>query len=160
MRRAMMKRTLLTTIAAVFSSMFIAAILFAGTTVPDSFEMNTSAYEEHTYNLVPFSHKKHITEYNTTCGDCHHDDKGKPLANLKEGDNVQKCIECHSKPGRVPKEEKGLSDAEKRQYHAEAMHDNCKTCHKEHNNKVKKETGKKGEAPTSCNSCHPGGKKK
>lgn len=153
----MTKRTVFTMIAAVFSSMFVAAILFAGTTVPDTFNMETKAYEKHTYQLVPFTHKKHVTDYKATCGECHHDDKGKPLTTLKEGDNVQKCIECHKNPGKKPAKEK-LSDQERRQYHAEALHDNCKDCHSEHNKKVKKDTGKNGEAPTSCNKCHPGGK--
>ena len=152
----MTKKTLLTMIAAVMTSLVLAAILYAGTTVPDSFEMKTKEYSEHTYNLVPFSHKKHAVEYKATCGDCHHDDKGKPLANLKEGDDVKRCIECHKKPGRTPKGSK-LKGKEAREYHAEAMHDNCKECHKTFNKGVKDKADK---APTSCNDCHPGGKKK
>lgn len=157
----MTKRTLLTAIAAVFSSLFVAAILVAGTTVPDTFEMKTEAYTEHTYHPATLTHKKHVEDYKIACGDCHHDDKGKPLTGLKEGDNVQKCIECHKIPGRKPAAKKGepkLTDAQAREYHAEALHDNCKGCHSDHNKKVKKDTGINGTAPTSCNDCHPGGK--
>lgn len=153
----MTKKTLLTLIAAVFTSMFIAAVLYAGTAVQDSFTMETKEYTEHTYNLVPFSHKKHAEEYKSTCGDCHHDDKGKPLTNLKAGDDVQRCIECHKDPGKAPK---GVKGKEARQYHAEALHDNCKDCHKKFNKSLPKDAKKSDKAPTSCNDCHPGGKKK
>ena len=30
------------------------------------------------------------------CGECHHDKDNKPLNNLKIGDDVQNCIECHN----------------------------------------------------------------
>lgn len=142
---------------------FFAAAINAGTSVPDVIKMKSDGYKKHTYNIVEFTHKKHVDQYKASCGECHHDQNGKPLENLKTGDHVQKCIECHKIPSRKPKAKKGapkLSDKERREYHAEALHDNCKECHKDFNKKVQKKTGKKGGAPVSCNKCHPGGKKK
>jgi hypothetical protein len=139
---------------------FMAGTIQAGTQVDDVIKMQNPAYSEHTKGIVEFTHKKHATDYGAACGDCHHDDKGQPLADLKEGDDVQQCIACHSKPGEVPKElkkewrDKKLKKEETnklaREYHAEALHDNCIGCHKTWN----KENNSKA-APTSCTKCHP-----
>ncbi len=111
-------------------------------------EMN-SAYP-HKKGLVPFTHSKHINEYNTVCGECHHDDKGQPLDGLKMSDDVQSCFDCHSKPGERPKGKKPkLSKNERLEYHAEALHYNCKGCHKSYNKKNKTRV-----APTICKKCH------
>ena len=74
--------------------------------------------------------------------------------------DVQKCIDCHKKPGEVPKElkqewkakkvKKSEKDILAREYHAEAIHDNCRDCHKKHNKKTKTK-----DAPTTCAKCHP-----
>lgn len=154
----MSKRSVLVICAAVFSSMFIAAGLFAGTTVKDTFKMESKIYTKHTYAAPTLTHKKHVDTYKAKCGDCHHDSKGKPLANLKAGANVQKCSECHKKPGKKPSGGAKLTDQQKREYHAEAVHDNCIGCHKDFNKKAGKDAGKK--APVGCNDCHPGGKLK
>ncbi len=147
--------------AMTFGIFFAAASLYAAsTTVPDVVKMDNPAYEKHTKPIVTFTHKKHATEYATAnpdlfkngCGTCHHDKDNKPLTNLKEGDEVHDCIECHKIPGKAPlKNEDGskLTDKEKLEYHAEAMHDNCKECHKEYD----KASGTK-DAPTTCNKCH------
>ncbi len=159
----MSKKSLSGFIIVCISTLFLASVLIAGTTVQDVITLKSDIYKKHKYNYATLTHKKHVEEYKATCGECHHDEQGKPLNNLKIGDNVQKCSECHNKPGRKPKKKKGdpkLSDKERRLYHAEALHDNCKDCHKKFNKKVKKETGKKGTAPVSCNKCHPGGKMK
>ena len=150
----MNKRTLsVALIAAMAIGLFAVAGLYAGTTMPDEIQMK-SPYE-HTKSPVMFSHKKHSNDYKVTCGDCHHDDKGKPLANLKEGDNVKKCFECHSKPGELKgKKAKGLSKEEKRMYHANAVHENCLGCHRTHNKENKTKA-----APTKCTDCHPKEKK-
>ena len=83
---------------------------------------------------------------------------GKPLTELKDGDDVQKCIECHKTPGEAPKGKKAkkkLSKKEKiAQYHAEAVHANCRGCHKDFNKKYKPK-----KAPTTCAKCHPKTKK-
>ena len=103
-----------------------------------------------------FSHRLSCPIFDVGCGVCHHDDKGKPLANLKAGDNVQRCIECHKKPSERPKG-KGAPKLKKKQrleYHAEALHYNCKDCHKAFNKKFKTKA-----APTTCTKCHPKKKK-
>ena len=151
----MNKRTLgVTLVIALAASIFLVASLYAGTKVEDEFFMN-SPYE-HKKSLSKFTHKKHATDYKITCGECHHDDKGQPLTNLKEGDDVQKCIECHKKPGQIKgKKAKGLSKKQKREYHANAVHDNCIGCHRRFN----KEKGTKT-APVKCTECHPKKEKK
>ena len=159
-----MNKTRISTLLAAFVvSLAAASLLWAGTTVKDEFKMNTKEYKKHKKSLSLFTHKKHAEDYKISCGECHHDADGKALE-LKMGDDVQRCIECHDKPGKAPKVKKGekkLKGAEKRQYHAEAVHNNCITCHKEFNKEYKAKTKeKKGPAPTSCNKCHPKAKKK
>jgi len=123
---------------------------------------------EHEKGIVEFTHKKHYTEYaekapkfyKNGCGECHHDENGEPLTDLKEGDCVQTCIECHSKPGEVPRDVKKEWRAEridrKKQtkmsldWHAEAYHENCKNCHRKYNREFKTK-----DAPTTCTKCHP-----
>lgn len=141
------------------ATLFVVAGLYAGTDVPGEIKMENKAYSDHSKGIVTFTHKKHMDEYakqfpdffKNGCGDCHHDANNKPIA-LKAGDNVQPCIECHKKPGERPKGKDApkLSKSEKLQYHAEAIHANCKDCHKD----VNKKTGKK-DAPTTCAKCHP-----
>ena len=90
--------------------LFIAAGIYAKA-APDVIELKDPAYKEHKKGVVHFEHKKHQDDYakqypefyKNGCGECHHDKDNKPLSNLKEGDDVQKCIECHKKPGEVPK---------------------------------------------------------
>ncbi len=133
------------------ATLFLSASIFAGTTVPDVIKMETKGYEKHEKGLVSFSHKKHSEEYKATCGDCHHDAKGKPLASLKPTDKVQSCIECHKKPSEKPKGKDApkLSKKEELEYHAEALHENCQGCHKEFNKKNNSKA-----APTTCAKCH------
>jgi cytochrome c553 len=147
------KRLLVAAIIGI-ATLFLAAGLYAGSAVPDVIKMQNDY--EHTKGIVEFSHAKHVAEYKAGCGDCHHDENNKPLADLKEGDNVQKCIECHNKPGEKPKGKGApkLSKSEKLQYHAEAIHANCKGCHKAYNKKNKTKA-----APTTCTKCHPKTKK-
>jgi len=159
----MRKRLLVIALVFGMATLFIAAGLYAGTDVPDEIKMENKAYAKHKKGIVTFPHKKHVEEYakqfpdfyKNGCGECHHDENNKPLA-LKVGDNVQPCIECHKKPSERPKG-KGvpkLSKKERLAYHAEALHYNCKACHKNAN----KKTGKKA-APTTCSKCHPKTKK-
>lgn len=136
---------------AMVAVLFAAAAVVAGTQVADTITfkplLDKGKYKD---KIVVLSHKKHVEEYGAACGDCHHDDKGKPL-DLKEGDNVQKCIECHTKPGERPKGKGApkLSKKERLAYHAEAFHYNCKACHKAFNKKNKTKA-----APTTCTKCH------
>nr|WP_319494543.1 cytochrome c3 family protein [uncultured Desulfobacter sp.] len=97
---------------------------------------------------VEFEHKKHIEDYKLTCGDCHHDKDGKPLADLKMGDDVQKCEECHTHvkankadatfQGKAKKKPVDIMQLEA------AFHENCIGCHKEKGLKV----------GTKCGDCH------
>lgn len=152
----MKKKSMLKMAMLILTGILIVGIsgLYAGTEVQDVINMENKAYEKHTKSIAVFSHKKHIEKYKTGCGECHHDEKGKPLNDLKMGDDVKNCIECHSKPGMKPKKVK-LTPKEELQYHAEAIHDNCRGCHKDFNKKNKP----KKKAPTSCSKCHPKTKK-
>ena len=146
-----MKRHLIVGAIIGVAVLFAAGAIYAGTQYADLIKMDNPAYKEHTKGIVEFSHKKHSVEYGVTCGECHHDADHKPLE-LKEGDDVQGCIECHKKPGEKPKGKDApkLSKKEALEYHAEAIHENCKGCHREYDkkNKTKK-------APTTCTKCHP-----
>jgi hypothetical protein len=155
----MKTRAVLTTVIIGVAVIFLATGIYAGTKVPDVIKLQSKEYEKHTKGIVEFTHKKHAEDYAEAspdlykdgCGVCHHDDKGKPLA-LKEGDDVQRCIECHKKPGERPKGKDApkLSKKQRLEYHAEALHYNCRDCHKAFNkaNNTKK-------APTTCTKCHP-----
>ena len=151
--------------------LFLVAGIYAKT-VPDVIRLEDPAYKEHKKGVVEFSHGKHQKDYagkypefyKNGCGECHHDENNKPLTELKEGENVQRCIECHKKLGEVPKDlkkewkAKKISKDEKKklelEYHAEAFHENCRVCHKKFNKKYKPK-----KAPTTCTTCHPKKKK-
>ena len=158
----MIKKHLLVSAIIAIATLCVAAGIYAKA-APDVIELNDPAYEEHKKGVVHFEHKKHQDDYakkypeyyKNGCGECHHDKDGKPLSKLKEGDDVQKCIECHKIPGEAPKGKKAtkkLSKKEKiKEYHAEALHENCRSCHKDYNKKYKPEK----KAPTTCAKCHP-----
>ena len=136
--------------------LLFAVSTLAGTAVNDVVKMDNGAYEKHKKGIVTFSHKQHAEEYGAKCGECHHDDKNQPLNDLKMGDNVQNCIECHKIPGEKPKGKGApkLSKKEELQYHAEAIHDNCRGCHKKYNKEKGLKRKDPGYAPTSCKQCH------
>ena len=148
------RKSLLLIFAVVGIAMFFLAgnLIAASSEFKDVIKMENKAYKTHTKGIIEFSHAKHVDEYKAGCGDCHHDDKNKPLTKLKKGDEVQSCIECHPKPGEKPKGKDApkLSKKEELQYHAEALHGNCKGCHSDYNKKNKTKA-----APTSCTKCHP-----
>jgi hypothetical protein len=171
-----MNKKLLILVVVGSAALFLAAGIYAKT-VPDVIPLEDPAYKEHTKGVVQFSHGKHQKDYaeqypdlyKRGCGECHHDKDGKSLTSLKEGDDVQRCIECHTKPSEVPKElkkqwrekAKKANKAEKKklkaeqkkiemEYHAEALHENCRGCHKAFNKKYKPK-----KAPTTCTKCHP-----
>ncbi len=166
-----MNKKLLVMVVVGCAALFVAAGIYAKT-VPEVIELNDPAYKVHKKGVVHFEHGKHQKEYaekypefyKNGCGDCHHDKDNKPLSNLKEGDPVQKCIECHKIPSEVPKKlkkewrEKKVKKAEQKkkklEYHAEALHMNCRDCHKAFNKKYKPK-----KAPTTCAKCHPKKKK-
>ena len=135
------KRSVIVLAAICVALMFSAGAIYAGTDVKDVFKMERPEYKEHKKAIVEFTHKKHADEYKIGCGECHHDDKGKPIEGLKMGDDVQKCIECHKIPAEAPKGKKAKKKLTKKEkikdYHAEALHANCKGCHKSYNKKYK-----------------------
>jgi len=158
--------------------LFAATVIYAATEVPDVIRLENKAYKKHKYGIVELTHKKHAEDYaekypdfyKNKCGECHHDDENKPLVNLKAGDDVKSCLECHKKLGEMPsKEKKAMRKAKLKkeerkkkelEYHAEAIHDNCIDCHKRYK-KAKKLKSKDPKAPpTSCKKCHPKKKKK
>ena len=132
---------------------FVTTGLYAGTEVADSFKVETKEYKKRSKSPSTLSHKKHAEDYGISCGECHHDKDGKPLADLKMGDNVQRCVECHTKLEKSKEDRKNIMVLEN------AMHGNCIACHKETNIKAGDPKGRKGPAPTSCTKCHPKKKK-
>ncbi len=149
----MTKKLLIFLMAVGIALVFIATGLQAGTEVADTFEVRTKEYKSPKKSPATLSHKKHNEEYGISCGDCHHDKDGKPLADLKMGDNVQRCVECHTKLKKDKKNKKDIMVLEN------AMHGNCIDCHKKINIKAGDPKGRKGPAPVSCTKCHPKKKK-
>jgi hypothetical protein len=162
----MRKKYLRVTMVVALATLFIAGGIYAAD-VPDVIPLEDPAYKKHKKGVVKFEHKKHWDDYakeypefyKNGCGECHHDKDNKPLNELKEGDEVQKCIECHKIAAEAPKGKKAkkkLTKKEKiKEYHAEALHANCRVCHKKFNKKYKPK-----KAPTTCAKCHPKSKKK
>ncbi|MCG6918199.1 MAG: cytochrome c family protein [Deltaproteobacteria bacterium] len=117
--------------------------------VPDHFVILSKLWKDHTKSGVEFSHKKHSAEYGAKCTDCHHVyENGKNV--WKEGDKVQKCMECHNEP--TIKGEKKLPEDKQKLNLKIAFHDNCQGCHKD---MKKKDKAKYGKIPTTCIQCHP-----
>jgi len=159
-----------------FIAMFVGAAfllvsdgLYAGTEVKDEIRMENQAYNEHKKSIHVFTHKKHAAEYaeknpdlyRNGCGECHHDDENKPLKDLKEGDEVHNCIECHQKPAYIKSKERRKKRLKKKdaikEYHANALHVNCQGCHKKYNKSKGLKSRDEGYAPTKskCKTCHP-----
>lgn len=146
------------------AALFASAGIYATAVAPDDIKMENKAYSGHTRSIVTFSHQKHSENYpqkapdlfKEGCGACHHDESGKPLSSLKPGDPVQGCIECHSTPGEKPKgkDQKKLTRQEELAYHAEAIHDTCRGCHRTYNRNNNLKIRDPGAAPTTCTQCH------
>jgi hypothetical protein len=155
------KQLLLAALACLAAVSLVVAVQAIASEVADVIKMDEPSYEN-TKGIVELTHTKHVEEYGSECGDCHHDDKGQPLADQAAIDafGKVKCIECHTKPGEVPKDvkkewrDKGIKGDEKKklelEYHAEAVHMNCIDCHKAYNKENKTKA-----APTTCTKCHP-----
>ena len=121
--------------------------------VADTFVIQSKLWNKHTKSGVTLSHKKHATEYGGKCDECHHVYKdGKNV--WKEGDHVQKCMECHNEP--TIKGEKKLSKDKQKLNLKLAYHNNCQGCHKK---LKKKDKEKYAKIPTTCIKCHPKKKK-
>jgi len=161
----MNKKLLTWLLAAGIAVIFTATGLQAGTDVADTITMESKVYKKRKkgpkakkpVKLVEFTHKKHVEEFKISCGGCHHDKEGKAL-DLKAGDAVQKCDECHdrSKSVKADKTFKGVYGKKPVDIksHQAALHENCIGCHITTNKKAGDPTGKKGKAVTKCKDCH------
>ncbi|MBN2061586.1 MAG: cytochrome c3 family protein [Deltaproteobacteria bacterium] len=144
------RRILNLVIIAFAAVLFASAGALTAVDVPDQIKIENEGYKKDIKGSVTLSHKKHSADYNVACTECHHlygeeikidNPKGRDatlvkeafrgtgiemefhtIPNLwKEGDKVQKCIECHDplkKDGNAPKLQT-------------AYHNNCRVCHKE-----------------------------
>ncbi|WP_320044199.1 cytochrome c3 family protein [uncultured Desulfobacter sp.] len=153
----MSKKLFTILLAAGIALIFTASGIQAGTEVGDVVTMKSKLLDakrkkgpdaKKPCKLVEFTHKKHIEEYKLSCGDCHHDKDGKPLADLKMGNDVQKCEACHTH-AKAKKADKTFQGKYKKKpvdiMHLEsAIHENCIGCHKEKGLKV----------GTKCGDCH------
>ncbi|MCK5836069.1 MAG: cytochrome c3 family protein [Desulfobacula sp.] len=148
----MNKKLITLLLAAGIAVIFVTTSLHAGTEFKDTFIMDTKGYKKKTkgapkYKAIEFNHKKHTEEYGVTCGECHHDKDNKPL-DLKIGDDVKGCAECHNKFKKDKNNKKDIM------VHQNAMHANCVGCHKAFNKEKGDPKGMKGPAPASCTKCH------
>ena len=123
---------------------------------PDIITFNSKVYEsddypKHKKRLVTFNHKKHSEYKGSSCQDCHHVYKdGKNI--WKKGDEVQKCEACHTSAKKAKGDKTKMKKAERiKKYHYDAIHANCKICHKKMIDK-KSPMGKKLK---KCSGCHP-----
>ncbi len=153
----MSKKLFTLLLAAGIAMVFTASGIQAGTDVDDVITMKSKLLDakrkkgpdaKKPCKLVEFAHKKHHEEYKISCGDCHHDKDGKPLADLKAGDDVQKCEACHTR-AKAKTADKTFQGKYKKKpidiMHLEsAIHENCIGCHKEQGLKV----------GTKCGDCH------
>lgn len=115
----------------------------------ENIQMKCSEYKSHHKAIVAFPHLRHAKKYNISCGECHHDDAGEPLTDLVMGDEASPCIDCHYNPSYVT----GKSYEEQLEYHTNALHMECKGCHRQENTK-RKSSGLAENAPVKCNQCH------
>jgi hypothetical protein len=149
-----MNKKLLTLILTVgIFVIFIATGLQAGTEVADEIVMDYNKYTKRKYTppkyeVYVFTHERHFEEYDISCGECHHDKEGNPLKDLKTGDDVQQCVECHTELKKTKKNKKSILLLEN------AIHTNCKVCHKRINIENGDPKGRKGPAPVACKECH------
>ncbi len=152
----MSKKSITLLLAAGIAVIFLATGLHAGTKAADVITMESKVITKRKKGpdakkpckLVEFTHKKHSEDYKLSCGDCHHDKDGKPLASLKMGDDVKKCDECHNREKAKASDKTFQGKYKKKpvdikQYES-AIHENCIGCHKE---KGLKEG-------TKCGDCH------
>ena len=118
----MIIKRFLTTVIIGVAVLFVSAGIYAKS-APDVIPLQDPAYEKHKKGVVNFEHKKHQTDYakeypefyKNGCGECHHDKDNKPLTALKDGDDVQKCIECHKTPAEAPKGKKAKKKLSKKE---------------------------------------------
>lgn len=152
----MSRKLFLISVAACVAVAFMAVGIYAGTTCPVKIKMDTTKiFPKHRMGIVIFDHQKHEAAkpggYGLKCGECHHDANHKPLNNLKPGEKVKLCADCHSEKGKAsPKTFRNPTKKELKKYYV-AIHAACIGCHRKLKDK---------KAPTRCNQCHHRKKKK
>ena len=129
-----MKNRILTVVVFILAGLlFLVSGILSAADVPDTVVIENEGYKNDKKGSVELSHLKHSAEYEVSCDCCHHVYvDGENV--WKEGDETQKCVECHD-----PNNSEG--DVKKLQT---SFHNNCRNCHKE--------TG--GGPTTKCNDCH------
>lgn len=107
--------------------------------IPEEITIDDQGFKVKRRGPVPFPHLSHAEDYGIACKECHHYyEDGKNV--WKEGDPVNKCIDCHD-----PNENDGNIKNLRL-----AFHRNCKTCHQ---NMAKE--GITEDAPyKKCSGCH------
>ena len=127
--------------------------LYAQTQFPDEIIMDYNPYVQRRYTppeheVFVCLHGTHNTDYKISCGECHHDKDGNFLKDLKIGDDVKQCVECHTELNKTAKNEKSIMLLEN------AIHGQCKVCHKKINIEAGDPEGTSGPAPVFCKECH------
>lgn len=114
----------------------------AGSAPPEVIVIHSQVWPEKKYEDSKFPHKKHASEFQVPCKDCHHlyENGGNVW---EEGDPVAKCESCHTSP-KTGKALKDASPEEQKRSLYNAFHRNCLNCHKE-----------EAKGPTKCIECHP-----
>src|SRR4030042_523140 len=81
---------------------------------------------------------------------------GSIFAAGKAPDVIKLQKKAYEKPGEKPKGKDApkLTKQQELEYHAEAIHENCRGCHKNFNKKTNSKA-----APETCAKCHPGKEK-
>lgn len=132
-------------LAIVFSSAFITAVavnfLFASDEqeTPENIVLDQEMCGKNIKGPVEFSHLSHAEDYGFSCDECHHDYvDGENI--WKEGEWVNKCVECHD-PCESDDSLKKLKVA---------FHKNCIGCHR----KIKSEWGSTDAPYRACKGCH------
>jgi len=143
----MNKKLLTLLLTAGISVLFLATGLYAGTEFSDEITIDYNKYEKRMFgpsarNFVNFPHKNHNIDYEISCDECHHID-------LKLGDEVQPCAECHIELTPTKKNRKSIMLLRN------AYHASCIECHKAFNKEAGDPRGFDESAPpTSCSECH------
>jgi class III cytochrome C family protein len=152
----MKRRTAIVYLVSVF--FLVPGVTIAQQDFPDVIEFDGAAdgggsgdiYPSTYTGPVTFSHKKHNYEYGFKCTDCHHDSDAATL--MKSGASEElRCGHCHKKEGyiRGAIAENALSNEDLLAHRANALHQLCRGCHKEHNATVHVVM-----APEACRICH------
>ena len=147
-----------TTAIAIILLILTATHLFAAGTIRSVIEFDGADETSHDLSAfgsvyqgsVTFSHGNHAADYNVTCGRCHHDDSGEPLADLSPGEEINSCTDCHDQEGLL--RGKAMADASGEDilaHYPNAMHQMCIGCHKTQNNRTHFM-----KAPEACRGCH------